>query len=253
MVSSLTQFYVTLPSNSSINFYPDNTLTSYTTRLVKQINLTGNWEVALTEIHYPFSWYNVTEKNNSFTFSERGQVQTHARISHGFYFSVQDIVDAINAEMTETGRRNIIITLDRITGRVKIELREGAFIYFDDNLHRMLGLKNRAVNENLVGHLPVGVNGGFYDMYVYCDIVENQLVGDASVSLPRIVPVKTSGLTQGDIISHSFNTPHYVPVKQKNFEVIQMDIRTDTGEKVAFQRGKVTTTLHFRRTRPSLF
>ena len=105
MVSSLTQFYVTLPSNSSVNFYPDNTLTSYTTRLVKQINLTGNWEVALTEIHYPFSWYNVTEKNNSFTFSERGQVQTHARISHGFYFSVQDIVDAINAEMTETGRQ----------------------------------------------------------------------------------------------------------------------------------------------------
>ena len=173
MASSLTQFYVTLPSNSSADFYPSNTLTSYTTHLVKQINLTGNWEVALTEIH--------------------------------------------------------------------------------DNLHRMLGLKNRAVNENFFGHLPVYVNGGFYGMYVYCDIAENQFVGDVSVSLLRIVPVKTSGLTQGDIIAPSFNTPRYVPLKQKNFEVIQMDLRTDTGEKVAFQRGKVTTTLHFRRTRPSLF
>ena len=127
-----TQFYVTLPSNSSMSLYPNNTLSSYTTHLVKQINLTGHWEVALTEIHYPFSWYNITGDNNSFTFSERGRVQTHLRISHGFYSSVEEIIEAINAEMTEEARRNIVITLDKYTGRVKINVREEAYIYFDD-------------------------------------------------------------------------------------------------------------------------
>ena len=253
MASSSTQFYVTLPSNSSMSLYPHNTLSSYTTRLIKQINLEGNWEVALTEIHYPFSWYNVSELNNSFTYSERGRLQTHARISHGFYKSVQEVIDAINREMTESARRNISITLDEHTGRVKIELRYGAYIYFDDNLHRMLGLKYKSVYENVEGHLPVDVNGGFYGMYVYCDIAENQLVGDVSAPLLRVVPVQTSGISQGDVVAHSFNTPHYVPVKIKNFEVIQMDIRTDTSEKVSFQRGKLTATLHFRRSRASLF
>ena len=108
------------------------------------------------------------------------------------------------------------------------------------------------MSENVEGHLPVDVNGGFYGLYVYCDIVENHLVGDVSAPLLRIVPVQKSGVTQGDVIAHTFSTPHYVPVKRKNFENIQMDIRTDTGERVPFQRGKLTTTLHFRKSRPSL-
>ena len=253
MASASSQFYVTLPSNSSMSLYPNNTLTSYTTHLVNQVNLTGKWEVALSEIHYPFTWYNIADNNKSFTFSVRGRVQTHARISQGFYSSVQEIIDAINGEMTDAAQHNIIITLDRYTGRVKIEVREGAFIYFDDYLFRMLGLKYNKVSENVEGHLPVDVNGGFYGLYVYCDIVENHLVGDVSAPLLRIVPVQKSGVTQGDVIAHTFSTPHYVPVKRKNFENIQMDIRTDTGEKVPFQHGKLTTTLHFRKSRPSLF
>ena len=220
---------------------------------MKQINLTGHWEVALTEIHYPFSWYNITGDNNSFTFSERGRVQTHRRISHGFYSSVEEIIEAINAEMTEEARRNIVITLDKYTGRVKINVREEAYIYFDDYLYRMLGLRQNKANQNVEGHMPVDVNGGFYGLYVYCDIAENQLVGDVSAPLLRIVPVQKTGVSQGDVIAHTFNAPHYVPVKRKNFETIKMDIRTDVGEKVPFQRGKLTTTLHFRKCRPSLF
>ena len=54
-MGSTTQFYVTLPSNSSMGMYPNNTLNSYTTRLVDQINVKGEWEVAITEIHYPLS------------------------------------------------------------------------------------------------------------------------------------------------------------------------------------------------------
>ena len=103
------------------------------------------------------------------------------------------------------------------------------------------------------GHLSVDVNGGFYGMYVYCDIAENQLVGDASAPLLRIVPMQQSGVSQGDVVAHTFSTPHYVPVKRKNFETIQVDIRSDTGEKVAFQRRKLTVTLNFRKSRPSLF
>ncbi len=248
-----TQFYVTLPSNSSMKVYPNNTLSRYTTRLINQINLKGKWEVAITEIHYPFSWYNITGKNNSFTYSEFGRTQTHARITPGYYKSIHEIVDAIKQEMTDTGRDNVKVMLNNYTGRVHIELKESAFIYFDDELYRMLGLKYKAVNENTVGHLPVDINNGFYGLYVYCDLVENQLIGDVSAPLLRIVPIQKSTVTQGDTIAHIFNIPHYVPVKLNNFEVIHIDIRTDTGEKVLFQRGKLTVALHFRRSRPNLF
>ena len=56
---ALSQFYVTLPSTSSAQYYPENKLSSYITRLNKPIRLTGEWEVSLVEMNYPRTWYNV--------------------------------------------------------------------------------------------------------------------------------------------------------------------------------------------------
>ena len=49
-------FYVTLPSNSSMKYFPNNTLTKYTSKLHNQLQLEGKYEVALTEIMFPFNW-----------------------------------------------------------------------------------------------------------------------------------------------------------------------------------------------------
>jgi len=50
-------FYITLPSNSSMNFFSNNTLTQYTTHLHHEVKLEGFYEVGLSEIIYPFNWY----------------------------------------------------------------------------------------------------------------------------------------------------------------------------------------------------
>jgi len=47
------RFYFTLPSNSSMNYYPSNTVARYTTKLPQVTELDGDWEVALTEISIP--------------------------------------------------------------------------------------------------------------------------------------------------------------------------------------------------------
>ena len=49
--------YVTLPSNSSMLYFTQNTLTSFYTKLAKLIiSDDSNWEVALAEISFPKSW-----------------------------------------------------------------------------------------------------------------------------------------------------------------------------------------------------
>ena len=48
----MTHFYMTLPSNASMKIYPNNTVAKYTTQLPTNIELDGEWEVALTEIMY---------------------------------------------------------------------------------------------------------------------------------------------------------------------------------------------------------
>ena len=64
----MTHFYLTLPSNSSMKYYPDNTLTHYTTRLQLPMELSGDWEVALTEITFPKSWFTIPKQSCMFTF-----------------------------------------------------------------------------------------------------------------------------------------------------------------------------------------
>ena len=53
------QFQITLPSNSSVNYYPKNKGNSYTTHLHSKINLEGQWDVALMDIQYAFTGQNI--------------------------------------------------------------------------------------------------------------------------------------------------------------------------------------------------
>ncbi|KAG8227456.1 hypothetical protein J437_LFUL015842 [Ladona fulva] len=48
------QFYITLPSNSSMNSFPDNTTTRFRTQLPLRIELNSEWKVALNRnsLHY---------------------------------------------------------------------------------------------------------------------------------------------------------------------------------------------------------
>jgi hypothetical protein len=48
-----TQFYLTLPSNSSMKYFPQNTVANFRVKLADRIVLPGQWEVALTGLHYP--------------------------------------------------------------------------------------------------------------------------------------------------------------------------------------------------------
>src|SRR3989442_829745 len=57
----MTHFYLTLPSNSSQEYFPDNTKTEFTTKLASTIELTNEWEVGLAEIMFPRSWYTVSK------------------------------------------------------------------------------------------------------------------------------------------------------------------------------------------------
>ena len=89
------QFYLHLPINISLDKFPNNTLTEYRVCLPQTISLTGDWEVALTEIHYPHSWNNVQENfENRFYLrnQEFSEVWEALIIPRGHYSSVVDVI-----------------------------------------------------------------------------------------------------------------------------------------------------------------
>jgi hypothetical protein len=56
-------FFVTLPSDSSAKYYPNNTVARFVTKLPETIRLQGQYEMTLVEIIYPHNWYNVSDEN----------------------------------------------------------------------------------------------------------------------------------------------------------------------------------------------
>ena len=81
-------------------------------------------------------------------------------------------------------------------------------------------------------------------IYIYCNIVQPQIVGNTMVPLLRTIPVSGNS---GDVITKTFTNIQYVPVQTKSFEDIEILLRTDTGDPVPFERGKVIATLYFRK------
>ena len=59
------QFYVILPSNSSMDIYPDNKIPNFKVYLANPLQLdSAKWEVGLSEIQFPHLWYNIREGKN---------------------------------------------------------------------------------------------------------------------------------------------------------------------------------------------
>jgi len=58
-ISSRNHFHLTLPSDASIDIFPDNTAAQYVTKLPKRIELNSDWIVSLKQIFMPFTFINI--------------------------------------------------------------------------------------------------------------------------------------------------------------------------------------------------
>ena len=54
-------FTIESVSNASTQLFPNKMLSSFTNFLPEQVNLDGQWEVAISEISYPSMYQNVTD------------------------------------------------------------------------------------------------------------------------------------------------------------------------------------------------
>ena len=244
------QFYVTLPSNNSLNYFPSNVVSSFKTKLATPLSLQGEWEVALVDFIYPFSWFNVNNNNNRFSFYEENQEVYTGFIPNGYYSDTTKVCNALKKSLPEPFRNRVNFNMDENTGRLDTMIDLSNSLCLSEGLGQLLGYSQEIITENSrhAAFAP-DIDGGLHALYVYTDIIENQRVGDISAPLLKIVPVNRK--KAGEIVSHSFLRPHYYPVKSKYTDIISIDIRSELGEKVPFESGKVIAILHFRSVRNS--
>ena len=216
-------------------------------KLPQTIDLEGNWEVGLYSISYPNTWYTLQKGSDARVYyADQTGLFLVAIVDYGHYMSTEDLVKAINAGLLATGdvNDNIKLMYSAVTGKVTVQIKNNFQFYVAKPLSVMLGFGEKETIIKKTTESPYAADLTVVStIYVYCDIVEPQIVGDTSAQLLKSI----SGQGKfGDVIAETFTNIQYVPIQTKSFEVVEVLLRSDTGDPVPFERGKVVITLHFR-------
>jgi hypothetical protein len=267
-------FYVDLPSNVAMEMYPTNTPSHYITPLHKALYLPGQWEVALVEVQIPQSWDNITPANNSFTQMRHlkpgekvepigkvlgqggGRPDMHLReavVANGLYQTMEALVEALNNALDPKMRKILYFHYNQNKQRIYIFCKDAnghvIFSRKDALLANTLGISEldtplpQEGRNTYISKYKADLGMGNSAVYIYSNIIHAQHVGNTLAPLLRIIPVEN--ITNGQI-HQAFNTPYYIPVSRVHIDTIEIDLRTDTGDRIVFEAGKVMCKLHFR-------
>ena len=250
-------FTLELVSNASGELFPDNTLSFFTNVLPEQINLEGQWEVAISEISYSSMYQKITELKFKFFDKKLSKSTSTYSIEPGLYSSVTDIVENMNTLIQERNNHNetcITVKVSRRTQKVVIMLANdnSGLAFCSTDLGHIFG--NNVGNQIRVLMLGKGPHQPefasdfvrIHALMIYSDIVDYNIVGDTKAPSLRCFPF-FSKLKGGDIITtgqymkyQTFINLHFRPLLKNSFHSIHIDLRDPSGEKIPYISVDIT-------------
>ena len=272
--------YLTLPSNSSADYFFDNRPSHFVTKLPQAIQLSGEWEVGLAEIQFINTFSNVPDKQIWFTYQRSGpakdptrlldptvhsggrvytDIKQKATLKGGFYESSEVFIQALNEASEEEVERlpnsNHPVNFKYNPATRKVSLRvfeDNASVTLSKPLQAILGFLHSFYHGPGVftAEEMVDINQDYKSMFVYCDLVTPRPVGDAMVPLLRTLPIIDQ---QHKVIHAIFDRPHYIPLSRFQFDTVEILITSDLGQELSFPQGHTVVTLHFRRARSEAY
>ena len=135
------EFYVTFPSNSSMQYFPDNKTSNFVTKLSRTLQLDGEWEVDLVEIDYPHTWYNIREGKISVEIYVPDKWFQDLSIQPGYYENVQDVIDAL-LKARLANATDVVVSYDDTSKRVTVKCAKGTVLELRGDIARMFGYLN---------------------------------------------------------------------------------------------------------------
>ena len=246
-------FYITLQSDSSLEHFPSNTITSFRNHFGEPIRLDEHFEVALVECSYVHS-SRIFAKGEFLGQIGDGEGRVEDLKAPVDLFSVEDIAIAVT-EQKQTARHSYIrLGYESIEPRPRGEGKKIASIHNT--------VKQVVLDTENFGPIPrlyhiLGWDGGWYglevfgphrrtQLYIYCDIVQHQRIGHERAPLIRKM---TYTGKHGELLTRSFSHLEYRDIAYNEFDRIWIYLRNESGEPPPLMCGSFSCTLHFRRRR----
>ena len=254
-------FYIFLPSDSSAAYYPGNTISEYVTKLPKQIALDEGYEVGVSEMSIPLSFFNVREDDmymmEIMESDNTGTVEPQVRrssIPPGRY-NKDELIKVLCKTLPP-----LALTIKYNFSTKKVDLIVGRNnVYLSDALFNVLGGEftppvNSAEpifekNTTYTGVNMIDFNCQINRLYIYSDVVEHRVVGDSYSNL--LITIDNPPVKSGDVFGHTlvkrYGDVRFLPVSKNILDTIAISIRDDQGRLIQFQNGKSMVELAFRK------
>ena len=275
-------FYLTLPSNSSMDYYPDNHAANFKTKLAHEFRLDdGAWEVGLSEIHFTNNYQTVndnsiwmtystpdyeTQKTKEFLASKMKPgtsgayvfkpPKTHEiALAAGLFASNEEFIRQLNVRIEKFFRHELReedvpleVEYNSARKRATVAVKEiGGTVRLSRMLENIFGFEQESVfrgRSQVESGKSMDIYQNFKSIFVYCDLAAARPVGDSVSPLLRTLAINNQ---RTEVFHQIFNKPHYIPLSRNAFDSVEILLSTDTGETLSFSSGHAIVTLHFRK------
>lgn len=275
-------FYAYLPSNASPEIYPDNKTSQFKIEFCKRLELFERWEVALMELAYPNTIFNVRDGHNYIKVFNPLSHNTHLTspetkgvsyevtgasddvtfrsveqtfiVPAGYYASQDLFLAALHESLKSLERKRPNDVPQSIMGIseegffeiVHSKAHPGLTFEFAPTLAHQLGLPSPGPFRHMRGTTYIDLSLGVpSQLFLYCDLISDQITGHMRAPLLRTVPTNIEAKF-GSTTYYHCEHPIYFDLKTKSFDSVEINIRDDSGKLVPFVYGTSNALVHFK-------
>ena len=257
-----------------------NTLSHFKIPLAEPLNFHDphNWEITLSELYFPSSYYNISQDNNSnltIQYHIKGLVHTkNITIPQGHY-DPASYVKEVNIEIKKIKYKFTPMSEPKVLfkGRLKYNPNSRkitlilnnyleAMTFYGDNFRNMLGLEK----ANDLGDLTImfkedelcSIKKYYYEfpkscsfnykgahMYVYSSLVKDSMGGNVFAPIVRVVGLEDK--PKNETIHRKFTVPHYLSLRSSSFNEVVLELTDGMGNPMKFNQGNSVAVFYFRK------
>ena len=236
----------------------DNTPSDFEVEFPRRFDLFGDWRIALLEIAYPVTFFNLTKDNvvifRKVDLGEGRTDQTNAELHRGVvkagrYGSAKAIVERINEIMTVYRKEKsqpVIrdsngIFFEEFTNKINISFEKDLVVEFDKELDDLLG------NPNSAEPKFIDISNSEPGLFLYCDLVAPSIVGGTYANILRVIEPPSSETKFGDQIFIPYDSRYYLPLSSKEFHKARFLIKDDHDRIMDMKSGETFLLLHLKK------
>lgn len=246
----MSDFYAFLPSNASPDVYTQNKTSHFQIELAQRVELHGKWKCALIEVHHPNTMAQVLDGDNTVTLQTEHMVDT-VSVRPGCYPTKKSFLIAVKNALSVLGNNfhtepltedsNELVTIQPLCDQGQIT--------FAPRLALQLGLDSHGpvpAHQPIHGVKPVDMTLGIpSQLFVYMDILADQIVGHVRAPLLRAIPVDVKAAF-GTLSVYHCDHPIYFELSTKSFDTVTIYIKDHAGRSAPFEFGTALLLVHFR-------